>query len=159
MSQSSKQNTAGPSLAQLIVHIIQSGHARTQQQITDALIKRGRAVNQSSISRILRKIGAVKSLDALGEAIYRIPQSGGQIGQNQSIKDLVRDISSNEQMIMIHTRSGCANVVAQLIDEQNFKELMGTLAGDNAILLLPTSMKLKSDLERKTRRFFDLEKM
>lgn len=156
MSHSAKQNASQPSLAQLIVHIIQSGQARTQQQITEALQKRGRTVNQSSISRLLRKIGAVKSLDALGEAVYRIPQSGGQIGQNQSIKDLVRDITSNEQMILIHTRSGCANVVAQLIDEQNYRELLGTLAGDNTILLIPSSIKLKTDLERKTKKLFDL---
>ncbi len=143
-------------LATVIENIIQNGTARTQQEISKYLKSQGIAVNQSSISRALRKIGAVKSLDQQGRAFYRIPNAANHIGTNQSIKNLVNGIDSNEALIMVHTRTGSANVVAQLIDEQNFPELMGTLAGDCEIMVVPKSMRFKNKLLADLQKFLEL---
>ncbi|TAH33373.1 MAG: hypothetical protein EYC62_06805 [Alphaproteobacteria bacterium] len=145
-----------PSLSAALLQIIQSGEAGTQQHLISMLSKQGLAANQSSISRALRKIGAVKSLNAKGEAIYRIPHTASQIGRNQTIRDLVTHITSNEQLILVHTCTGSANVVAQLIDEQDLPELLGTLAGDNTLMIVPKSIRLKSALEKKLADFFNL---
>jgi transcriptional regulator of arginine metabolism len=143
-----------PLLDQL-ASLIAEGPAKTQHQLQAALAKMGIAVNQSTVSRALRRIGAVKSLNASGDAVYRLPSQAHHIGHNLSIKSLVENISGNEQLILIQTRSGCGNVVAQLLDEQNFAELLGTVAGDNTILVIPKSIRYRPALEKKLREFFE----
>lgn len=150
------QTKPQPSLSGALLQIIQSGEAGTQQHLISMLSKQGLAANQSSISRALRKIGAVKSLNAKGEAVYRIPHAASQIGRSQTIRDLVTHITSNEQLILVHTCTGSANVVAQLIDEQDLPELLGTLAGDNTLMIVPKSVRQKSTLEKKLADFFNL---
>ncbi len=148
-------NTANKTLGHAIRHLIEQGQAHTQTELTAALAAAGWAVTQSTVSRQLRKLGAVKSLNASGDAIYRLPPAAYQIGQTLTIKQLVETITSNEQLILIQTRSGCGSVVAQLIDEQNFAELLGTVAGDNTILVIPKSARVKPVLEKKLREFFE----
>lgn len=140
---------------QQLLALIEQGPAKTQHQLQAGLAKMGIVVNQSSISRALRRIGAVKSLNASGDAVYRLPSQAHHIGQNLSIKSLVETITSNEQVILIQTRSGCGNVVAQLLDEQKFAELLGTVAGDNTILVIPKSIRYRPALEKKLREFFE----
>ena len=146
--------TAPKTLSALLLPLVQSGQARNQTQMMAELAKRGVDANQSSVSRALRKIGAVKSLNAAGEAVYRIPSAANQIGSNRAIRDLATAVLSNEQLIMVHTCTGSASVVAQIIDEQNFPELLGTLAGDNSIIVIPKSVRLKAALEKKLAEYF-----
>lgn len=134
--------------------ILQTTTTGTQTDLQTALYDAGFRVTQSTVSRQLRKLGAVKSVNAAGETVYRLPQAAHEIGHNLTIKSLVENIAGNEQVLLIRTRSGCGNVVAQLLDEQNFAEILGTLAGDNTILVIPKSIRHRPALEKKLRAFF-----
>lgn len=147
-----KEKASSMNAAAMLQAVLEEGKARTQEEIVKALRAKGVAVNQSTISRTIRKIGAVKTLDERGRAVYRLPVAGFAVGNSHSLTDLVVGIDQNEYVVMIHTRTGSASVVAQLIDEHQFPEILGTIAGDGEILVVPKSVKMKKTLYQKIRQ-------
>ena len=49
----------------------------------------------------------------------------------------VLSVDSGESVVVVHTLTGCANVVAEAIDEMRWDDVVGTVAGDNTILVVP----------------------
>ncbi|HEU5281519.1 MAG TPA: ArgR family transcriptional regulator [Gammaproteobacteria bacterium] len=122
--------------------ILQTGSAHTQEDIIAALRKRGFDVNQSKISRLLRKIGAVKMANESGQIIYTLPRDPAPISAKHILSYLVMDVLHNESLIIIYTNPGSASVIARLMDHK-MKELgiIGTVAGDDTIFAAPHSIK------------------
>ncbi len=122
--------------------ILQSGSAQTQEDIIAALRQSGFDVNQSKISRLLRKIGAVKMANDTGQIIYTLPRDPAPISAKHIVSYLVMDVVHNETLIIIYTNPGSASVIARLMDHK-MKELgiIGTVAGDDTIFAAPHSTK------------------
>jgi transcriptional regulator of arginine metabolism len=116
--------------------------ASTQEEICLALEKKGFEVNQSKISRLLRKIGAIKIKNIQNQAAYSLPREPPPPSAQTPLKDLVLDISFNETLIVISTSPGSASMVARILDYyQVASEILGTLAGDDTIFVAPRSIK------------------
>lgn len=126
---------------------------KTQGDLVAALKSDGVIVKQSTVSRILHRIGAVKRTNAQGQIAYQIINNGLS-GDNAYNRRLVHDIAYNEAIIIVKTRSGSAGHVAQYIDEQGLDAIMGTIAGDNSILVLPTSVNIIDALATQLRALF-----
>jgi len=115
----------------------------TQSELIEQLKLKKINVNQSSISRALKKLGAIKARDSLGRTIYKIPeQQQLQNSQNitKQIYDLVTNISYNETTIVIKTRPGSASLVSYHLDELCNDFILGTIAGDDTIFVSPYSV-------------------
>ncbi len=122
--------------------LLLEGAVSTQEDIGTALIKQGHDVNQSKVSRMLRKIGAVKSKNEFGQIVYRLPKEPAPPSLNSQLASLIIDISCNENMIVINTSPGSASVISRLLDYQRDKSgILGTVAGDDTILVIPKSVK------------------
>jgi transcriptional regulator of arginine metabolism len=120
--------------------LLLSGANTTQEAICNALEERQYSINQSKVSRLLRKINAVKSLNEHGEMVYRLPHDVAPPPIHTTLSDLVLDIVANETTIIIKTSPGSASVIARIIDDKKC-QILGTIAGDDAIFVAPLSIK------------------
>jgi len=119
--------------------ILESGKNSTQEELRDMLEAKGHDVNQSTISRDLRKIGAIKGTDNKSRTIYRLSELSSESNfVGQSIGDLILNITHNDSMIVIQTSPGSASLVARHLDINRPADILGTIAGDDTIFVAPS---------------------
>ena len=119
--------------------ILESGKNSTQEELRDMLEAKGHDVNQSTISRDLRKIGAIKGTDNKSRTVYRLSEMSSESNfVGQSIGDLILNISHNDSMIVIQTSPGSASLVARHLDINRPADILGTIAGDDTIFVAPS---------------------
>jgi len=130
---------------QSLKEILYSGSASTQDEIREELLRRKYSVTQSTISRDLKRIGAIKAVDTEGRTVYRLSEdmvnSPVPAPVANSMRDLVMDIASNGMMIVIHTSPGSASLVARHVDSQMSGEIMGTIAGYDTRFVHPAGFR------------------
>jgi transcriptional regulator of arginine metabolism len=128
-------------IADILHQLLSGGVTGNQKQLVTALADIGVSTTQSSVSRALKKINAVKSTDELGNTIYKLPVTarGHQEPPRPSdfFESLVHGIDHNEQLIVVHTKPGTAMTVAKFIDDRQLDLVMGTVAGDDTIMIVP----------------------
>ena len=117
----------------------------SQEKLRIELRKKGFDVTQATLSRDLKEMG-----------IGRVnSEHGSQYAsfQNSSVKSLrsfiggeVTTIRSNENLIVVSTLPGCASVVAEYIDVQKNPDILGTLAGDNTLIVVPHKINKTNQL-------------
>ncbi len=121
--------------------LLMAGTAASQDQLCQLLTAQGHEINQSKISRLLRKLGAVKSKNAQGEIVYRLPKEPAPPTPSSPLADLILSIDCNEANIVITTSPGAAQLVARLLDyNREHTGILGSVAGDDTILVIPTSI-------------------
>lgn len=131
-----------PAIEDALRELLTKGTAGTQAEFIKALQKQGFEVNQSKISRLLRKMGAVKVVNSLGDIVYRLPQDPEPPSTYTSVAHLVVEILHNEMLIVVKTSPGSASLIARVLDFQSNKiDCIGSVAGDDTILLVPRSVK------------------
>jgi len=122
--------------------LLSEGVSSTQEELVDELRIRKFNVTQSTISRDLRRLGAVKMIDANSRTIYRLPEEPMVNPVSQSgLKGLLIDIQNNGAVIVIHTSPGSASLVARHLDTVKPHGIIGTLAGDDTIFVAPASIR------------------
>ena len=111
----------------------------SQSEIVDALKKQGfTGINQSKISRMLTKFGAVRTRNTKMEMVYCLPAELGVPTTSSPLKNLVLDIDYNDAVVVIHTSPGAAQLIARLLDSLGKAEgILGSIAGDDTIFTTP----------------------
>lgn len=121
--------------------LLSTGKIGTQEEIKIALVQQGFSVNQSKISRLLRKIGAIKITNDEGHIVYALPREPALPSTQSSLAQLIIDIVANETLIIIHTNPGSAPLIGGLLDHQTQElEILGTVAGDDTLFVVPKSI-------------------
>lgn len=112
----------------------------SQHEIIQALKQAGFSnINQSKVSRMLKKSGAVRTRNAKMEMVYLLPQERAVPESNSSLTDLIHDIDYNESFVVIKTSPGAAQLIARLLDSLSKSEgILGCIAGDDTIFAAPT---------------------
>lgn len=112
----------------------------SQSEIVTALQEMGfEHINQSKISRMLSKFGAVRTRNTKMEMVYQLPIELSVPTTSSPLKNLVIDIDHNDLLIVIHTSPGAAQLIARLLDSIGKSEgILGTIAGDDTIFVTPT---------------------
>ncbi|WP_369433887.1 transcriptional regulator ArgR [Psychromonas sp. MME1] len=115
----------------------------SQGEIVEALQEAGfHNINQSKVSRMLSKSGAVRTRNAKKEMVYCLPSELGIPTTTSPLKNLVVDIDRNDSLIVIRTSPGAAQLIARLLDSIGKAEgILGTIAGDDTVFITPTSSK------------------
>ena len=120
--------------------ILLEGKVTTQEGICSTLETMGHTVNQSKVSRLLRKVGAVKSKNEKGQIVYRLPQEPAPPTTSSQLSSLIIGITSNEVNVIVYTSPGSAQLIARILDHNKDKvDILGTLAGDDCIFIAPKS--------------------
>lgn len=127
----------------VLMALLMKGELSTQEELVEELMKQNFEVTQSTISRDLRKLGAIKVIDSSGQTVYRLSEESAGVPQTsqRSLKGHLVDINHNGSMIVLHTTVGSASMVARHLDTVKPEGVLGTLAGDDTIFIAPTSTK------------------
>ncbi|WP_141264939.1 arginine repressor [Moorella sp. E308F] len=142
---------------QLILEIIARTPVTTQEQLARELNKHGLKVTQATVSRDIKELGLVKV--PAGENLYRYAAPPGQppvnvYGRLQRLfQDSVVKVDDSENLILIRTLPGTAHAVASCLDNVAWPEIIGTVAGDDTILVI---VKPKEAVAAVLKRFDEL---
>ncbi len=125
----------------------------TQDELRSELEKLDFEVNQSTISRDLRKLGAIKVIDPSGMTVYRLVEEVAPLRQPAGLGSLITDIDHNGAMIVVHSTPGSASLAARVIDQNRMTlGILGTIAGDDTVFVCPRSTRDLDGLVRKVER-------
>ena len=112
----------------------------SQEELVSALHDKNFVVTQSTISRDLRKLGAMKAIDSKGRTIYRLSDDSHSLSlPHAGFRNLIVDIQHNGSLIVVHTSPGSASLVARQLDNMKRKGVLGTIAGDDTVFVAPSS--------------------
>ena len=121
-----------------ILEIIRDQEIDTQEKLAEKLMEAGFKATQATVSRDIRELGLVKVAGSSGRSRYAQPSKAASRDQDRYskiLKETVREIRAAENLIIIHTLSGCAGAAAEVIDNISPSQVVGTLAGDNTIFV------------------------
>ena len=122
-----------------ILDIIEIQEIETQEELASALNARGIRVTQATVSRDIKELRLLKVLTPAGKYTYA---TGDQADNNltdrfiRMLAESLLSVSSANNLIVVKTLSGSANVAAEALDSMHWPEVLGTLAGDNTVLLI-----------------------
>lgn len=124
-----------------IVQILEKSPVNSQQQLVDMLAEAGVEATQATVSRDLEEIGAVKVRAAGGEPVYAVPDlPKDRVAPEEHLRrvlgDWVVDVTSSANLVIVRTPPGSAHVVASALDRAGLPEILGTVAGDDTILVV-----------------------
>ncbi|HXF57472.1 MAG TPA: arginine repressor [Actinomycetota bacterium] len=112
----------------------------TQEEIREALARLGFEATQSTISRDLEEMGLVRVRDAQGRMRYARPGEAGTAAAVARLRTLLAEfverIEASGNLAVVTTPPGAANAVAEAIDHAGVEGVLGTVAGDNTILVV-----------------------
>jgi transcriptional regulator of arginine metabolism len=126
---------------QVLKKLLGQGLLSTQDELREELERQEFQVTQSTISRDLRKIGAIKAIDPQGRTVYRLGDGPSMTVHSKTLSDLVTAIMANPSMIVIHTLPGSASLIARRLDLIKPAGILGTIAGDDTIFVAPAAVK------------------
>lgn len=127
----------------IISEIIASCHIHTQEELAGALEAKGISATQATLSRDIKALGAVKIPDPVYGIHYSIPSKQEEHRANHGINVSGIDISG--QLCVIKCRPAFASAVAAIVDSSGIKGIMGSIAGDDTVLVM-----LREDIDRKS---------
>lgn len=138
---------------QLIKQLITENDIETQDDLISLLEQAGVNATQATVSRDVREMSIVKTHAENGRVKYSLFSQTQSISSEEklkvSMKDLVIRIERVQFMLVVHTDMGSADVVTNFLDEVNYEEIAGTVAGvDTIIIIAKSEEKAKILVER-----------
>lgn len=109
--------------------IVRRQQIRTQRGLADQLKQRGFECTQATVSRDIGEIGLLKS----AQGFYALPED---MVLERVIGDMAETFENAGNLLVIKTRSGGAPILAEAIDNTEIEGLVGSVAGDNTILVV-----------------------
>lgn len=138
---------------QKILELIKTHTVETQEQLAKLLEADGIEVTQATVSRDLKELELVKGPASNGRYKYTAPEERNLENLNKRIERVMKDdvvsIQDSENIVVIKTVIGAAHAVAAVLDELGWKEVVGTLAGDDTILMIVKPKDLVGDVVRR----------
>jgi transcriptional regulator of arginine metabolism len=131
-----------------IVELLERHAVPSQARLADLLAADGLAVTQATLSRDLDEIGATKVVTADGVAVYAAPGEGGDtslvaaVGEAATARlarvsgEVLVSADSSANLVVLRTPPGAAQYLASAIDHTVLPSVIGTVAGDDTVLLV-----------------------
>lgn len=140
-----------------ILEIINQQVIETQEELADCLKKQGYKITQATISRDIKELRLVKV--ATGDDRYRYAVqadkylAGGQTRTRRILKDSVVGLDFSENLIVVKTTPGAAQAVALVIDNEGLREIIGTVAGDDTVIVVVKPISAVARIVKKFRSY------
>ncbi|NUR79753.1 MAG: arginine repressor [Dermatophilaceae bacterium] len=135
-----------------IVELLGAHAVHSQGELSDLLVAEGTEVTQATLSRDLVELGAVKV--RRGRALgYAVPGEGGEVAAVGSIgeaasarlrrtcEELLVSATPAQSLVVLRTPPGAANYLASAIDQARDPDVVGTIAGDDTIMIVTAGAK------------------
>lgn len=134
-----------------ILKIVTGHPVANQDELRRQLGHLGMRVTQATLSRDLRELRLVKTTDG-----YRPLTAAGAAEESaplptlaRALKEFLLDIRPAQNMLVLKTPPGGAQPLAAAVDAEHWKEIAGTLAGDDTVLLITTSTKARASIQKR----------
>jgi transcriptional regulator of arginine metabolism len=122
-----------PLRQKVILEVLDQGSVSSQEDLQRALGKRGLKVGQATLSRDIHELGLVKTGSGYvlpSEAEPALPPV------SRLVREFVLEVKAAQNLLVIKTTVGSAQPVAAALDGQDWEEAIGTIAGDDTILMV-----------------------
>jgi transcriptional regulator of arginine metabolism len=123
-----------------IKEILTASTITSQEDLKHELGRRGYRVTQATLSRDMKELG-VNWVTRGGVQQYVLPAGPEAAALRPIVGAEVTGINANESLIVVHTIPGAAHTVGEFIDVQHNRDIIGTVAGDNTLLVIPGSAR------------------
>lgn len=125
---------------QAILELVRREPLASQQAILDRLREQGYEVTQPTVSRDLDELGLARVRDAAGHLRYAAPQEAAPVGREEELRHVLQEfalgIVASGNLVVVRTPPGAANAVAQVLDRVEIDDVIGTVAGDDTIIVV-----------------------
>ncbi|MGE5371543.1 MAG: arginine repressor [Solirubrobacterales bacterium] len=122
-----------------IISIISSTNIATQDELCEALQRKGFDVTQATVSRDIRELKLIKAPGPNGYH-YAMPGSATQTSSLEKMKRLFNDavvsLDVSENLLVVKTLPGSAQPVASILDHAGIPEILGTVGGDDTVVVV-----------------------
>jgi transcriptional regulator of arginine metabolism len=138
-----------------IVDIIHRAPVRSQEQLRRSMRAAGFDVTQATLSRDIRDLGLVKGGVAgayQAPPLHPRPPRNGQSLLHRAAADYLTRVERVQQLVVLRTGPGQAQLLGVAIDAANLPEVVGTLAGDDTILVIARDARRARDLAKRFER-------
>lgn len=140
-----------------IVELIGQQEIKTQEELSEKLKERGFTATQATISRDIKELQLVKVSSESGGYCYSTPDNGGSTLHLPRLKNIFREcvikVDRAQNLVVVKTLVGMANAAAAAIDAMKIDTIVGTLAGDDTIVII---MRTNDEAEHLCRLIADL---
>jgi transcriptional regulator of arginine metabolism len=126
----------------LVAQLLSERQVTSQPQLVELLAEEGINTTQATVSRDLEDLGAIKvRLPGSGRAAYAIPElPKDQIAPSEHLRrvlgEWVVDLKVSGSLVVLRTPPGCAHVVGSAIDRSGMAGVIGTVAGDDTLIVV-----------------------
>ena len=144
---------------QKILEIIEKYEVDTQGALIDLLAKEGYYVTQTTASRDIRELRLVKGLTGKGTYKYVLPEikkEGSASALNSAITDSIVTVDCAGNMLVIRTTTGMANAIAVCVDQMAMDGILGSVAGDDTIMMVVRDVQTAQGLKNELKRAFGI---
>jgi transcriptional regulator of arginine metabolism len=120
-----------------IVQILRRRAVSSQEELAALLRRNGERVTQATLSRDLEELGAIKVREN-GDVVYRLPEEPSSTDEwlRRMLHEFAVEVESSGNLVVVKTPPGGAQAVARALDAVSLKDVIGTVAGDDTIILV-----------------------
>ncbi|HWW53742.1 MAG TPA: arginine repressor [Acidimicrobiales bacterium] len=124
-----------------IVRVLETSPVTSQGHLVELLAAEGIVATQATVSRDLDELGAIKVRVAGGDTVYAIPElPKDRVTPEEQLRrvlsDWVVEVAHSANLVVLRTPPGSAHVVGSAIDRAGMDGVLGTVAGDDTLLLV-----------------------
>jgi transcriptional regulator of arginine metabolism len=138
-----------------ILKLVAGQPVANQDELRRRLIHLGLRVTQATLSRDMRELKLVKTAE--GYRTLHAAASSGPVAEeaaplpslSRALKEFLLDIRPAQNMLVLKTPPGGAQPIAAAVDAERWKEVAGTLAGDDTILIITTSSRARAAVQKR----------
>jgi len=135
-----------------IQRLIHERPISTQTDLADALRSEGYDVVQTTVSRDIQDLGLVKIRNASGRLVYAFPEDGAfNEDVTEALSRWALTVEASGNLVVVTTPYGYAQALAQAIDVAHHPHIVGTIAGENTVLLISREPTTGAELAEEIR--------
>jgi transcriptional regulator of arginine metabolism len=136
-----RKTLAKPQRQHRIARLLEAHPVTSQALLVDLLAADGVVATQATVSRDLEDLGAIKVRVGGGETVYAIPelpvdQRAPEDHLRRVLGDWVVEVAHSQNLVVLRTPPGSAHVVGSALDRSGLDDVIGTVAGDDTILVV-----------------------
>lgn len=144
---------------QKIREIIENRVVQTQEELAEILHEEGIDVTQATVSRDIKELMLIKIPTGDGNYKYGFPPDQNIIYSQSRMERLFRDsvtgIDFSENLIVIRSLPGTAQYIASTVDNAHWPEILGTVAGDDTLLVIVKPKEMVQEVMRRFQKLID----
>lgn len=137
-----------------ITRLLETHTVSSQAQLVDLLAADGMEATQTTVSRDLEELGALKVRVPGGDTVYALPELPvRQVAPEEHLRrvlgEWVAEVACSANLVVLRTPPGSAHVVGSALDRSGFEGVVGTVAGDDTVLVVASEEVGGAELARR----------